>query len=230
MKVEELLFETSDKIVLQLYNMPNSLLYIDNTLVQEYTNKNEILTKYLEDKKEKYLELKETTSEENKTDEQEGSDEDGNLNVENLMVIQKKQTEYPKINNFEEDKLFDELDTPKIRATSEINEKHGDDLIQDSGDMEKIRARGLTTILNYSKLDLMNMAKYYLPIEKRIFKTLTTSLDLAVSNTMVTALRNFMNDGRSKQTTLTKAGSFSYEDLSHLQEEIEGTSKNRKLI
>lgn len=222
MKVEELLFETSDKIVLQLYNMPNSLLYIDNTFVQEYASKNEILTKYLEDKKEKYLELKETTSEENKTEEQEESDEDDDLKVKNHLVIQKKQTEYPKIANFEEDKLFNELEAPKIRATSEVNEKHGADLIEDSEDMEKTRARGLTTVLNYSKLDLMNMAKYYLPIEKRIFKTSTTSLDLAVSNTMITALRNFMNDGRSKQTTLTKTGSFSYEDLSHLQEEIEG--------
>jgi hypothetical protein len=300
LKVEELLFETSENISLKLYNMPNSLLYIDNTVVQEYTRRNETLAKYLGDKKEKDLEIAETASEEYKTEnheephqkpseelqeesceephqrphieiqeetkeetqeetqeetekepekepeqepEQEHEEdlkenledepeEDPEKRAESHMVIQKMQTDYPKINEFDEDSLYDEFDAPeKARAASEVHAKFRKDLSKNFDSLEISRPRGQTTMHThtYSKDDLMNMANYYLPIEKRIFKSQNSSLDLAVSSTMITALRNFMNDGRSKQTTLTKAGSFTYEDLSHLQEEIESTAQNKKL-
>jgi hypothetical protein len=298
--------------------MPNSLLYIDNTIVQEYTKRNETLAKYLDDKKEKDLDIAETASEEYKTEnheephqkpseelqeeaweephhkprivtqeenQEETQEEPMEYYRKNLMdvhqeesekepeeepekepkeepeeeykedpkeepeeglkenlednpeerneshmVIQKMQTDYPKIDDFGEESLYDEFDAPeKTRAASEVHAQFRKELSKNFDNLEISRPRGQTTTHIYSKDDLMNMANYYLPIEKRIFKSQNSSLDLAVSSTMITALRNFMNDGRSKQTTLTKAGSFTYEDLSHLQEEIENTAQNKKL-
>lgn len=92
---------------------------------------------------------------------------------------------------------------------------------------ERSRKKSSSSIYKRAKKDLMKMIKYYLPISQRIYKIKSTAIDIRLANTIITALRNYMNDGKTRQSTLTKSNSFSYDELEQFQVEIENSKRKQ---
>lgn len=67
----------------------------------------------------------------------------------------------------------------------------------------------------------MSKIQSYLPIEQRIYRSKSTSIDILTANTFVVAQRNLVNDGKSKKSSLSRSDSFSYKELVKFHSDIE---------
>lgn len=216
--------------------------------MKEYTSNNQDLAEYYSRSKVESV-LKDAESEEEKDTLGEGEDsEDTKQNLDNKKSFEKR---LDVTLNDSRRKTVGDVPDKGIDFSNDLEEKKGSLKINTSlephfnlagrqpleefgnatlenhfGNYERSRKTSSSSIYKRTKKDLMKMIKYFLPISQRIYKIKSTSIDIRLANTIITALRNYMNDGKTRQSTLTKSNSFSYEELEQFQVEIE--NKKRK--
>lgn len=211
LKIEDLIFERHAKVSLDSYKASHSLLYIDHTIVQEYMNGNSDLEQYFQDKKEKL-------EEEQKKDEGEGEieqiddDQFFNLEAEDRKIEESKGSQ------------VEETKGEKIDFSRPISGHIGGTMVRKSEDDLEYDIRKMKSGTNYSKYTnegYMKKIQSLIPIQNRIFKIKSTSMDIWTSDTFITAQRNLVNDGKSKKATLSRTNSMTYDELVKVNSQIE---------
>ena len=189
--------------------MPDSLVYIDNAIIKEYISENEEFHGYVRTtpKFTAKEEVKEeiTISEPEVIEPEEIEPDQDLLMTNNIDFIPAR---------------FEELKIPLEKRPWSLALAKDPTKINDILDFGVQRAHGGTISLKYSKEDYMEKIRTYIPIESRIYKSPNTSLDLVAANTLISAQRNLVNDGTSRQATLTKDNSLSFEQLSKLEANV----------
>lgn len=143
--------------------------------------------------------------------------------------------------DFEENKediIFKNLETHQPRNATENFKMRLNTFDEELDNYRASKKRKQTSVKKRTNKSLINKAQAYLPIDQRIFKEKSTRISIILTNTILTGIRNIMNDGKSKlifinpnivrkQSLLFNSSSFSIEDLDMLKEEIE-SKKSKK--
>lgn len=210
LKVEELLFENNEKITLQAYNMPNTLLWIDYTLITTYLNSNALLAEFL-NKKQSEHEHKSKKEETKK--------------VEKLLrQMTKPGEEWEDEKEEVDEEYFNNSDRP--RAASE--KLGAEPLDQTFGSVDQQRKATISQKISYTPEEWVKKVEYFIPIEQRIFQNKHSAIDITLANTIWTALRNYASDGEQKLKSIHKSNSFSFEELIQFESDIESRRNSTK--
>lgn len=211
--MEELLFEENEKVCLNAYTMPNTLLYIDYSLIDVYMRHNPVLTEFFQKQEEVKVEDGEETKVE---DEREGD----------IKVKRQVTANFNFDSDGQEEDEFDPIDRP--RAVSQNLGASSQQLDQTFGNNDKHRKATLSQKISYTTEELVKKVEYFIPIEQRIFKAKSSAIDITLANTVWTALRNHADNGEVKLKSVSKSNSFSFEELIQFENEIENRRSSSK--
>jgi len=83
------------------------------------------------------------------------------------------------------------------------------------------RLKSGTNYMKYTNQAYLDKVHSIIPIENRIYKAKNTSIDIWVTDTLITAQRKLNNDGKSKKSTLSRSNSMSFDELVKVNAHIE---------